>query len=63
MNNEQKGPLSILALLFIIHRSSCIIPCNYLAVSYEQSEISFFHDKFFKNLRFVAESSLLKADS
>jgi hypothetical protein len=35
---------------------------NYLAVSFEPSEISFSHDKFIKNLRFWAESSLLKAD-
>jgi hypothetical protein len=33
-----------------------------LAISFEQSEISFFHAKFPKDLRFVSESSLLKAD-
>jgi hypothetical protein len=35
---------------------------NYLAVSFEQSEISFFPNKFLKNLHFVTEGSLLKAD-
>jgi hypothetical protein len=36
---------------------------NYLAVSFEQSEISFSHDKLIKTLWVMAQSSLLKADS
>jgi hypothetical protein len=32
------------------------------AISFEQSEISFFHNKFLKNLRFMAENLLLAAN-
>jgi hypothetical protein len=34
-----------------------------VTIGFELSEISSFHDKFLENLRFAAESSLLKADS
>jgi hypothetical protein len=62
LKDMEKRPLSIFHtkcnfLLIFISK------LNHLAISFEQSEISFFHDKSLKNLRFVAKSSLLKADN